>query len=459
MQKILESMRRVRALAAVDVDSRMALSLDADVELRPLAEALVRLREARPVDSAESPPGFDIDALWDRWNSANETLNDFSLRELRALCWDRRAAEDRRFLDALEASGYVPARLGFLRGLWHSHQHHWRLGTASLLETYFAAASAVPGHLPRWLESVNALPGVFSETAPRAVGDAFFKDLEGVAETFGRLRLSAEGLLAQRALRDCRGRWLDAIKKCAAQDHGKVKLLLRAGLNGVLNSQLTSKDDFLLVVERLLGMLNRSGVQYREAVAEWIVVDRRLGHPRRSSTSGNWVGVSEGARLAALRLFAAKDIGRFFDILIGRKFDTQQRRPFWEQYIDSPQFVDYSIACDPEDRKRLIAAWTDGKPDVARMNGAPDRHSAFIMRFRTTQYDLLVVEMSRSNNAMYLFNTEDFEERVGTIDGARFLFAALKDKAMAVDHWAHITGWEPRFRERLRRYGIHRGQR
>ena len=178
MQKILESMRRVRALAAVDVDSRMALTLDAEVELRPLAEALVRLREARPVDGAERPVGLDIDELWDRWSSAHETLDDFSLRELRALCWDRRAAEDRRFLSALESSGYVPARLGFLRGLWHSHQHHWRLGTASLLEAYFVAAAGLSGHRPRWLESVNALPGVFSETAPRAVGDAFFKDLE-----------------------------------------------------------------------------------------------------------------------------------------------------------------------------------------------------------------------------------------------------------------------------------------
>lgn len=459
MQKVLDSMRRVRALAAVDVDSRMALTLDAEVELKPLADALVRLREARAVDGAERPVGLDIDDLWARWSSAGQALSTFSLRELRALCWDRRAAEDVRFLEALEASGHVPARLGFLRGLWHSHQHYWRLATAGRLEAYFAAAGARQGHRPRWLESVNALPGVFSNSAPQAVGDAFYKDLYGIGEAFGRLRLSAEGQLAQRALRACRAQWLNVLKPYAEQDHQMVTSILRAGLEGVLSREVTGKDDLLDAVERLLGILARTGARYRQALAEWIVADPRLGHPRRSATSGNWVGVSEDARLAALRLFAAKDIGRFFDILIGRQFDTQRRRPFWEQYIHSPQFIDYAIACDPEDRKRLIAAWTEGVPDVARLNGAPDRHSAFIMRFRTTQYDLMVVEMSRANNAMYLFNTEDFEDRVGTIDRARFLFAALKNRGMAVDHWSHMQGWERRFAERLSRYGIYRGPR
>ena len=459
MKKVLDSMRRVRALAGVDVDSRMALPLDAEVELRPLTDALVRLRETRPVDGAERPVGLDVDALWARWSSSGQNLTRFSLRELRALCWDRRATENEDFLEALEASGFVPTRLGFLRGLWHSHQHHWRLATASRLERYFANAASQPGHQPRWLESVSDLPGVFSNAAPQAVSDAFYKDLDGFAETIGRLRLSAEGQLAQRALRACRAQWLDVLKPYAQQDHQIGPSILRAGLQGILNREVTSKDDFLSVVERLLGLLARSGALYRQALAEWIVADPRLGHPRRTATSGNWVGVSEDARLAALRLFAAKDIGRFFDILIGRQFDTQHRRPFWEQYINSAQFVDYAIACDPEDRKRLIAAWNEGTPDVARLNGAPDRHSAFIMRFRTTQYDLIVVEMSRTNNAMYLFNTEDFEDRVGTIDRARFLFSALKNRAMAVDHWSHMQGWEPRFTERLSQYGIFRGSR
>jgi len=457
VQKILDSLRRVIAVAAINVESRLALTLDPAQELGPLELALTRLRSQGPIDGAGRPSGIDPDALWARWTMSTQSSEEFSLRELRALCWDSRAVEDLRFLELLESDGHIPKRGAFLRGLWHCHQHHWRLRSASRLESYFLLATTQAEHRTRWLEQLNELPEMLTDNAARSVGRALFARLDAVGSTIDNLRLTAPGQLAQLALRACRSEWLDALKLYAEQNDPRVISVLHQGLGGLLHSDLTSKEDFPKVVEWLLELLDRSGDAYRKALADWIVSDRRLGHPRRIGTSANWMGVSEKARLAALRLFAAKDIGRFFDILIGRQFDTQSRRPFWEQYINSPQFVDYAIACDPEDRKRLIANWTDGVPDVARLDGAPDRHSAFIMRFRTIHYDLIVVEMSRANNAMYLFDTSDFEDEVGTLEKSRFRFSALKNRSVAARTWSHSHSWQFRFAGNLREFGIVRG--
>lgn len=56
MQKILDSLRRVIAVAAINVESRLALTLDPAQELGPLELALTRLRSQGPIDGAGVPP-------------------------------------------------------------------------------------------------------------------------------------------------------------------------------------------------------------------------------------------------------------------------------------------------------------------------------------------------------------------------------------------------------------------
>lgn len=79
------------------------------------------------------------------------------------------------------------------------------------------------------------------------------------------------------------------------------------------------------------------------------------------------------------------------------------------------------------------------------------------MRFRTIHYDLIVVEMSRANNAMYLFDTSDFEDEVGTLEKSRFRFSALKNRSVAARTWSHSHSWQFRFAGNLREFGIVRG--
>jgi hypothetical protein len=84
---------------------------------------------------------------------------------------------------------------------------------------------------------------------------------------------------------------------------------------------------------------------------------------------------------------------------------------------------------------------------------APPNHSAFIMRFQG-RHDVIVAEMSQANNAMYLFDTSDFEYHVGELDSLRFKFHKLKDRNVAAEFWAHTPGWQDRFASKLRQLGI-----
>jgi hypothetical protein len=444
-------MQRLQTAALVVIEPTMAPEREVETFLRTVA----RLQATLGAEGAKPPAGIDVEALWTRWRpNADQPLAAFSSRELRALCWNRRAVSDARFLSALESAAYIPAKLGFVRGLWHVHQHHWRLPTASSLEALFVRAGAQGGHHPKWLRAALELPALFTPGAPEAIGRKLFGELSNARQVLETIGLTTDGALAQQSLAACREQWFDLMERFVPEEAERGKHLLSAGLYGLLSSAMVDTNHFRRSVERLLRLVSRGGARYRSTLAHWIGNDRRLGHPRRRATSANWAGFSEEAKLTALRLFAAKDIGRFFDILIGKLSDHQERQTFWERYIDSPQFVDYAIACDPTDRQRLVAAWQDGQPEIARLDDAPEAHSAFIMRFRTRTNDLTIVEMSKANNAMYLFNTETFEQSVGSLVRARFAFKALKNKYHSVDWWAHSGHWESRFTEKLRGYGI-----
>jgi hypothetical protein len=76
-----------------------------------------------------------------------------------------------------------------------------------------------------------------------------------------------------------------------------------------------------------------------------------------------------------------------------------------------------------------------------------------VMRF-IGKRDLTVVEMSKANNAMYLFSTETFEQKVGSIADARFSFRALKDTVNSLARRAHREPWQQRFSQELADFGI-----
>ncbi len=227
------------------------------------------------------------------------------------------------------------------------------------------------------------------------------------------------------------------------------------GVDGLLHVENTPAEAFRAAVEQLLRMTEGAPKPYRDAISAWILSESRLGHPVRVRTRGNWVGISERSKRLAVQLYAARDLKVFFDVLIGSADDAQERRPFWEQYAYSPQLVDFAIACDPVDKARILASHGSQVADVAWLENAPEGHSAFIMQFEGAER-ITVAEISKANNAMYLFSTVDFEARVGSLQRRKFSMKKLKDQS--VERYTHRGEWHSRFAGVLRQYRVYPGR-
>lgn len=454
MHRLLSAIQRLNSAAGIAEGGRLGKLLDPSVELREFDERLQQLRNMRTYDERSQPPLVDIEELLQRWNRVRPNLSTFRLRDIRAMCWDARTAADEQFVKGLIAADHIPRRLPMLRGLWHAHQVAWRLGTASRIETQIKAAASRAGYRPRWLESVRKNPDVLSDKAPavllRVLGDGW--DVEPV---FRMLGITSEGQLGQQVVDAAIERWLRQVIRlsmladsCAIVHEGHKTLLLQSILD---------LDRFRKVVNRLLLQIPKGSKAYRTAVATLILSDERLGHPKRVATRGNWIGFSDDAIRIAVQLFAARDLGAFFEILIERGDDEQRRRAFWERYVESPQLVNFAIACDTEDMKRLIARGTKERATAATLADAPPHHSAFIMQFKGRD-DVTLVEMSQGGNALYVFTSQDFEHHVGSLEDRAFRFRALKNKDLMLDRWTHRWPWHERFSQELASLGIYTGR-
>lgn len=454
MKGLNAAMDRLDSAAGVAETGRLAQALEPEQELAEFDQRLARLREDHPVGEASEPPRLDVDDLWDRWELERPNVRRFSIRELRALCWDHRAAGDRLFVDRLTNEGFIPTRTAFLRGLWHAHQAHWRLGTSSTVEALVMQAAGQKGYRPRWLASLNEAPDVASPKSPPALARHVPSDWT-VRSTLDRFGVTPTGNLGRQAVEHSVQRWLEEVG--SASMLGDCASLVEAGHVELLHPELIEHPRFCRAVQELLTLVPKGTPAYRAAVAELILSDKRLGHPKRIATRGNWVGFSDIDIQIAVQLFAARDLRAFFEILIGRGEDEQERRPFWERYVESPQLVDFAIACDPVDMKRLGAKGGSVRASAARMNDAPENHSAFIMRFHG-KHDLVIVEMSKANNAMYVFLASDFEDHVGALEKQHFRFRALKDQSLMQQKMAHRWPWHERFAGELAAWGIRPGR-
>ena len=452
MKGLAEGLSRLLAMRGLPVGGRLSVSLDADQEVRGLDEWIERLRESRSIGDSRQPQSIDVDVLWSRWQSTRPDLRSFSKREIRALCWDRRAANDHEFVLAIGGHEQYANSTGLLRGLWHAHQQHWRLATADRVEKMLWAQSKKRGTHPRWLSALLATREILDERAPNALMTRVGRAWRNAPEVLHSYGVREEGQLGSIALRQIRGAWLADVE--ANRSSPSVAQILQEGVGGVLRPDSTSPEVFRGAVELLMSLTSGSSKAYRDAIAAWILSEPRLGHPLRVKTRGHWVGISEKAKRLAVQLFAARDLKIFFDVLIGAEHDPQRRRMFWEPYAHSEQLTDFAIASDYHDKRRILATLGGSHADVASLESAPSDYSAFIMQFEG-HHRITVVEISKPNNAMYLFSTADFEARVGSIQRLRFSLHALKDQG--VGRHVHGVDWRGKFSLLLARYGVYAG--
>ena len=455
MRLVSAVLDRLLSAAGVSETGRLSLPLDPAAELRALDSGIEKLRLAGRGQGGR-PPTLDLEALLRRWRSKKPELEGFSVRELRALCWDARTAGDRQFVESLVDRGFLPVRIPMLRGLWHAHQQAWRLPTAGLIEELIKKASKGQERRPRWLEAVATDDQLLTAQAPQGIAAVISANWRA-QEVLTRLSVTPPGQLGRLAMEESIKSWLREIRTSLRD--ASTDEVIESGAAGILDPNVMPPETFQSAIEALLAIVAKGdGRSIRPTVARLILSDSRLGHPKRVATRGNWVGFSEKAINTAVQLFAARDLKAFFEILIGRNADQQERRRFWERYVESPQLVDFAIACDPHDMRLLRAKSGNERASVARLDLAPDNHSAFIMRF-SGRKDIIIAEMSKANNAMYVFDAEIFEEHVGELERGTFRFRQLKNQTIMLDRRSHVPGWHGKFDEDLQRWGIHPGKR
>lgn len=457
MQRLANALAQLRATSQVSVNGRLARTLNPDEELSEFDQRLARMRTARSLADAGAPPKVDIDALVSRWRADRPRLDGFTKREVRALCWDARAASDPEFVKAV---GRVPAlatSARLLRGLWYVHERQWRLPTSDLIERLIASRDPRSGGSSRWLRDVRQWPGVLTATAPEAIARKTEEDWRTAWSNLERLGITPDGSLGTVAVDQMVKRWVADALSFRTSSRGAEAFA--AGHEGLLSHPRISASHFLFAVEALVGGVDGASKAFHERIASWILSDARLGHPARVRTRGNWIGISARTRQLAIQLFAARDLGAFFEVLIGASFDEQRREPFWQRYVTSPQLVNFSIASDWADRRRLVARLGKEQADVAHLHGGPSELSAFVMHFSGRQ-EIVIAEMSKSNNAMYLYDAGVFERGVGSIqESSKFHYHALKNASLMLNRYSHTTGWHYTFENILRRYGIFPGSR
>lgn len=457
MQRLANALAQLRATSQVSVNGRLAKPLDPDEELSEFDQRLARMRTARSMADAGTPPKVDIDALIARWRADRPRLDGFTKREVRALCWDARAASDPEFVKAVGGIPALATSARLLRGLWYVHERQWRLPTSDLIERLIASRNPKGGGSSRWLRDVRQWPGVLTATAPEAIARKTEEDWRTAWSNLERLGITPDGSLGTVAIDQMVKRWVAEALSFRTSSRGAEAFA--AGHEGLLSHPRIGASHFLYAVEALVGGVDRASKAFRERIASWILSDARLGHPARVRTRGNWIGISARTRQLAIQLFAARDLGAFFEVLIGANFDDQRREPFWQRYVTSPQLVNFSIASDWADRRRLVARLGKEQADVAHLNGGPSELSAFVMHFSGRQ-EIVIAEMSKANNAMYLYDAGVFERGVGSIqESSKFHYHALKNTSLMLNRYSHTTGWHYTFENILRRYGIFPGSR
>lgn len=455
MQKLLAAMERLTSAAGIAEGGRLGKELDPLIELREFDEQIEQLRKTHAQDDRPALPQTDFDEIWQRWIRVRPDLSTFNHREVRALCWDTRAAADERFVRSLVTSNYIPRVISMLRGLWHSHQEAWRLDTARQIEKQIKIAATSPGYHPSWLKAVGRTQDMLSHKGPivleQLLGNTW--DVESVFRPFG---VTPKGKLGQRVIDAAIERWLHEVEKRSLVNGACT--IVREGYTALTPQELIDDDRFRKVVRQLLLQIPKGSEEYRSTVTALILSDERLGHPKRFTTRSNWIYFTEDIIRIAVHLFAARDLGAFFEILMERGDDEQKRHMFWRSYIESRQLTNFAIACDDEGIDRLKARGTRERTSASRLIGAPPHHSAFIMQFKG-KTDITLVEMSKGGNALYLFLSKDFEQHVGSLEDDEFRFCSLKNRGLMLDRWTHRGPWHEKFAEDLAaQFGIHRSR-
>jgi hypothetical protein len=188
---------------------------------------------------------------------------------------------------------------------------------------------------------------------------------------------------------------------------------------------------------------------FQEALSKFVLSDTRLGDPRLSRNTKNWIGIPE-AHQRFLQWLSTADMHFFFEHVLPYGQDPQRRKAFWLRYVSRVQRSRPLLNNDDEVRLRtLMRSQHEQMGHVGHISGRVP--SAFLLDFGA----VVVVEFSRVNNACYLYEKSNVQKVIPDFWTHKpFTRDGLKKRLLAAETISHTTGWQTHFAQSLARYGI-----
>jgi hypothetical protein len=455
MSLLRESLDRARARAEAPIESYLTAEIDAERELEPLRAALARLKARARPDVAVRPSTLRIARA--RWLDGEGSLDRLTGREIRALCSDPDIATSPAFVRAVAERGVLATKRTWLEGLITQYFVAWRsMADPSAMERLLAdAVRRFDGRSGRIRRCQQEPRRLFSDEAARWLAQQLLDDRRAPEEGLATWEIAPSSGLGKATIGAAVREWADRIERAGqrlspqdalAQFDYLATSLLRSDLVGVADAGLALCAIVLSpVVDREVELVDR--------IRGFVLESRRFGDPRLPANSGNWDSCGKPTRDKVASWFSKQDLDFFFRVALPSHQDPHGRRRFWERYLH--QVVDCLVLLSSDDDRRLRSHTTE-RLHYGRTIGKQDV-SAFVMRFRGAS-ELLIIEFSRPNNAIYVHDAAQFERVTGSLRSRRqfSLDDHLKRKAAGTETFSHITGWQERMAEFLRRHNIRR---
>jgi len=413
--------------------------------LESLAHQLAKEEEKPSLPRLSSIDSEEARRQWQHYLKTRDS-SQVERRALRYLCWDAEIAATPSFL-RLIAQPDRPPSAPMILGLLGVHHALWSTPNDTLERLIVKWLREYEGYNPAVRRLVAIADEVVGRDAAwRASRTAFEKGLTA------RQLLEDRGLMLQSAY---------AFVVASELLKANVQILERAGdLNRAryicdqlipTDRDLLKPDTFAEAVKRLVAIAVRAiDVQFQDVVKGFVLLEPRLGDPRRHASRWENVGLATEAELVRGWL-AKEDLEFFFNLIMEGQEDRHHRRDFWLRYVQKAK--DFRVAIGEADYQRLRMKLHDLQKRGRNYASLDDwEASAFIMDFGPVS----VVEFSKAGNACSIHEAKISREKIGDFQRDKFYKTGLKKRPRSSGWFRHDQEgkWMWEVQQYLARFGI-----
>jgi hypothetical protein len=452
MMLLEASLRRLQSYADIPIDNNFGSEPDVERLLTPLRVAMAKLLAHSNTSAIVRPNTLRV--AREKWIN-QKNLDSLTKREIRALCTDSAIATSHQFVAGLLTRGDLSKNRLWLESLIVQYLTDWRtMEKPEVLEhTLAVAVQEFTGRSNRILQCNPIASNLFSGSAADWIGTHFLNAPGPVNNVLATWGIAPESGLGQASLNCAVRIWTDYIIRTGSRLSVPEAVERFEYLTQTLlvSNFVGDSEAGQAISAMVLSGATDEDPAFADRIRAFALESPRFGDPRLPGNTGKWSFCDRKARDKVASWFSKQDLDFFFRVAMPERSDRQGRRVFWERYLH--QVVDCVVLLSKADELRLRSRNTD-RLEYGQTTGT-ENVSAFIMRFRGAT-DLLIIEFSRPNNALYVHDAVKFDRLVGNPRSRKTfnLDLELKHRGAFLNRLPHTSSWEYTVADFLRNYGI-----